>query len=488
MLFNSFSFIFAFLPVTLLVYFLLGRYREGRLSNGWLALASLFFYGYWDMRFLPLLLGSILVNYFLGGRIAGAKAQASGEKRAGRGWFYAGLLFNLGLLCWFKYMDFLIGSVDKLTGLDIPLLHIMLPLGISFFSITQLVYLIGIYFYNEGKGERDFVNYALFVSFFPHLLAGPILYHKPMMKQLQNPALKVPQAENFARGLALFTIGLTKKVIIADAFIAPVAAGFNNAAGLSALDAWVLAAAYALQLFFDFSGYSDMAVGAARMLNIDIPVNFRAPFRAGNLSDFWSRWHMSLTMTIMSYIYTPMIRMRKKLTLSWGISSTMVTMTIIGIWHGAGGTFVLFGLLQGAGLSLNQVWKHYHLPCPKFLGHFLTLSFVAFSCVLFRADSISQALTVYRAMFGRGGGTSHLLAWGPSEVTFSWGAPPFTYLPADLWVLVLAVLLIIYCPESNELVKKHFRPNLRWALALAVMFVFSVLHFTQVTAFLYFQF
>ncbi|SEH25161.1 MBOAT family O-acyltransferase [Selenomonas sp. KH1T6] len=486
MLFNSYSFIFAFLPVTLVVYFLLGRFREGKFSNGWLALASLFFYGYWDIRFLPLLVGSILVNYILGGRIA--KARASGGKKAGRGYFAAGMVFNLGLLCWFKYMDFLIGSIDRFMGLDLPLLHIMLPLGISFFSITQLVYLIGIYFYNEGKGERDFVDYALFVSFFPHLLAGPILYHKPMMKQLRDSRLKSPQAENFARGIALFSIGLFKKVIIADPFIAPVAAGFGNAAGLSALDAWVLAAAYALQLFFDFSGYSDMAVGAARMLNIDIPVNFRAPFRAASLSEFWSRWHMSLTMTIMSYIYTPMIRMRKKLTLAWGIFSTMVTMTIIGIWHGSGGTFVLFGLLQGVGLSLNQVWKHYHLPFPKVLGHILTLAFVAFSCVLFRADNLGQAFQVYKAMLGRGGGTSHLVDWGPDQLIIVWGGAPFTYLPADLWVPVLAVLLIIYCPESNELVKKYFRPNLRWALALAVMFVYSVLHFTQVTAFLYFQF
>ena len=487
MLFNSYSFIFAFLPVTLIGYFLLGSRGEGKYANAWLALASLFFYGYWDIRFLPLLLISILVNYFLGGRIA--EARAEGGRRAGGGWFAAGLVFNLGLLCWFKYMDFLIRNVDRFLGLDIPLLHIILPLGISFFSITQLVYLIGIYFYNEGKGERDFVNYALFVSFFPHLLAGPILYHKPMMKQLQDTRLKIPQAENFARGLALFTIGLTKKVIIADAFIAPVAAGFGNAAGLSALDAWVLAGAYALQLFFDFSGYSDMAVGAARMLNIDIPVNFRAPFRAASLSDFWSRWHMSLTMTIMSYIYTPLVRLRgKKLTLSWSVFSTVVTMVIIGIWHGAGGNYVIFGLLQGLGLGVNQVWKHYHLPMFKPLGHVLTLAFVASSCVLFRAENTAQAMQVYRAMLGVNGGVSHFFEWGAMEPQILWGAPPFTYLPASLWVPLLAVLLIVFCPESNELVKKHFRPTFRWAMVLAIMFVYSVLHFTQVTAFLYFQF
>ena len=472
MLFNSYSFIFAFLPLTLLGYFLLGGRKGGWYANAWLALASLFFYGYWDMRFLPLLVGSILVNYFLGGMIIRAREKAAGEKKAGRLWFAAGLVFNLGLLCWFKYMDLIIRNVDRLTGLDFPLLHIMLPLGISFFTITQLVYLIGIYFYNEGKGERDFVSYALFVSFFPHLLAGPILYHKPMMKQLKDVRLKVPRAENFARGLALFTVGLTKKVIIADAFIGPVAAGFNSAESLTALDAWVLAGAYAIQLFFDFSGYSDMAVGAAKMLNIDIPLNFRAPFRAGSLSDFWSRWHMSLTMTIMSYIYTPLVRLRGKVTLGWSIFSTVVTMVIIGLWHGAGGTYAVFGLLQGLGLSVNQIWKRWHLPMPKVLGHVLTIAFVAASCVLFRAENLTQAMQVYRAMLGLGGEVSH----------------PLMYLPESLWVPAAAVLLIAFCPESNELIGKHFRPNLRWALALAVLFVFSVLHFTQVTAFLYFQF
>ncbi len=485
MLFNSYSFIFAFLPLTLIGYFLLGRFREGRFCNAWLAAASLFFYGYWDVRFLPLLMGSILVNFFLGGKIAAA--QEIKGKRAGGEFFVAGLLFNLGLLCWFKYMDFLIRNVDRLTGMEIPLLHIVLPLGISFFSITQLVYLIGIYFYGEGKGKRSFIDYALFVSFFPHLLAGPILYHKPMMKQLRDKSLKIPQAENFARGIALFTIGLTKKVIIADPFIAPVAAGFSHAAELSALDAWVVAVAYALQLFFDFSGYSDMAVGAARMLNIDIPINFRAPFRAGSLSDFWSRWHMSLTMTIMAYIYTPLVRLKGKLTLWWGIFSTMVTMLVIGIWHGAGGTFVLFGLLQGVGLSVNQVWKHYHLPMPKALGHILTLAFVAFSCVLFRAENLSQAFDIYRAMAGANGFALPLVHTA-NQLTVFWDRAPFIYLPGGLWVPVLAAVLIVFCPDSTELVKRYFRPSFKWALLLAGMFVFSVLHFTQVTAFLYFQF
>ena len=475
MLFNSYAFIFGFLPVALVGYFLLGRWREGRFANAWLVLASLFFYGYWTPRYLPLLLTSIAVNYFLGGRILQAQADMPRHgRRGGGGFFFLGVAFNLGLLCWFKYMDFLIGNVNRLLGADLPLLHIVLPLGISFFSVTQMVYLIGVYFYKEGRGPRNIVDYALFVSFFPHLLAGPILYHKPMMRQFADSRLRVPQAENMARGLALFTVGLAKKTVIADSFIAPVAAGFAGAGSLSFADGWLLALSYALQLYFDFSGYSDMAVGAARMLNLEIPVNFRAPFRATSLSDFWSRWHMSLTATIMAYIYTPLLRLRRQVTLAWLACVTVTTMVVIGIWHGAGWTYVVFGLVHGLGLTVNQGWKHFHLPMPRPLARLLTLGFVIAACVLFRADSLSQAWTVYQAMFG-----FHGLHWLTEGMRASMASPA---------ILALGLLLVGFCPESNELVKKYFRPSLLWAAGLAAAFAFSVLQFTQITAFLYFQF
>ena len=487
MLFNSYAFIFAFLPVTLGIYFWLGRRREGRYANAWLALASLFFYGYWNVRYLPLLLVSICVNYWLAGRIIAAQALAG--RRAGGRWFALGLAFDLGLLCWFKYMDFLIGTLDKL-GAGLPLLHIVLPLGISFFSITQLVYLIGAYFYGEGHKHRNFVDYALFVSFFPHLLAGPILYHKPMMKQFADTGLKVPRAESFARGIALFTLGLGKKVLIADACIAPVAAGYGaaDAGTLTFWGGWALALSYALQLYFDFSGYSDMAVGAAKMLNIDIPVNFRAPFRATSLSDFWSRWHISLTQTIMAYIYTPLVRLQRAgRSLAGAAGATVLTMLLIGIWHGAGWTYVLFGLLHGVALSVNQAWKQWHLPMPRPLARCLTMGFVIASCVLFRADSVTQALAVYRAMFGLGGGLHFPWEHGADHLTLFFTQQPFIFLP-EPWVLLTALALAAFAPESHELVRKYFRPSLSWALALGLIFAFSVLHFTQVTAFLYFQF
>lgn len=488
MLFNSYAYLFAFLPVALAGYFLLGSWREGRYANAWLLLASLFFYGYWNILYLPLLCGSIAVNYL----ISGALIRSLKEKLAlrSRGLFLLGMAFNLGLLCYYKYTDFLLENLNLALGTHFELLHLLLPLGISFFSITQMVFLIGVYFYGDGKKNRSFVNYALFVSFFPHLMAGPILYHKSMMKQFADPALRHPQAENIARGLFLLVIGLFKKVIIADSFIEPVGAGFSHPEALTVLDGWAVAAGYAIQIYFDFSGYTDMAVGAARMLNIEIPINFRTPFRSMNLIDFWRRWHISLTNTITSYIYTPMVLHFRQMTLAKSIFATVVTMVVIGIWHGSGWTYVLFGFLQGLGLGVNQVWKQKNLPCPGWLARILTLGFIVTALVLFRAESVTEALGVYRAMLGLGGG-GLVLPWevSASHLSLFLDRSPFTYIPD--WGMhlgiVLTLALLCFCPDSNELARR-FRPGVKWAAALALLFVFSVLHFTRVTAFLYFQF
>ncbi|MBQ9364540.1 MAG: MBOAT family protein [Schwartzia sp.] len=486
MLFNSYAFIFAFFPVAVIGYFLLGKYQGGRLSNAWLVMASLFFYGYWNVRYLPLLVGSIAVNYLIAGEIV--KAQSiSGEKRGGRAFFAFGLIFNLGLLCFYKYTDFIIKNIDRLFQLDIPLTGITLPFGISFFSITQIVFLVGAYFYGEGKKERSFINYALFVSFFPHLIAGPILYHKQMMKQFRNEKLRHPNVENIARGIALFVIGLFKKVVIADKFIAPVAAGFDNAAGLAMLDGWTVAICYALELYYDFSGYSDMAVGMSKIMNIDIPINFSAPFRADSLIEFWNRWHISLTTTITAYIYTPLVRMKKEASFAWTMFATVITMFIIGVWHGAGWTYALNGVLQGVGLCVNHIWRRMGLKMPGALAHIMTVIFAVVSVVLFRAASVHQAMDLYRAMLGRHGGIHLPVEWMPDHLTVFLTHSPFQYMPSP-WVVIVAVLLIAFCPDSNTLVKKYFRADIKWAVALAAMFVFSVLHFSQVTVFLYSQF
>ena len=488
MLFNSYAYIFAFLPVSIIGYFLAARLWGVKCSNIWLIAASFFFYGYWNIHFLPLLIGSILGNYALARCIMRYREAPQGIL-TGRLFFALGMAFDIGMLCYYKYMDFLIANLNGLMGTQWALWQVALPLGISFFTITQMVYLVGVYFYGDGKKYRDFVDYVLFVSFFPHLLAGPILYHKTMMKQFKDESLHVPQAENLARGIALFVIGLFKKVIIADALIMPVAEGFGHASGIGFWEGWSLAFLFMFQMYFDFSGYTDMAVGAARMMNIAIPINFNEPYKAKNLSDMWGRWHMSLTATITAYIYTPIMMTLKKITVWRSIAALVLTMVIIGAWHGAGWTYVLFGALQGVALGINQLWKRSKSTpaLPVWLSRTLTLGFMAASCVLFRAENVPQAVEVYKGMLGgRGFEWPYHLAEGGSllsGVTVS-GA---TLHDLPLLTLLLATVLVSCCHDSNGTVKR-MQPSLKWAFFLAALFVFSVLHFTQVTAFLYFQF
>ena len=485
MLFNSYTYIFLFLPLAVSGYFVLSRLAGLRWANGWLVLASLGFYGYWNIWFLPLLVGSILVNYAIARCIVKYLAEPRGLL-TGKTFFMLGLAFDIGMLCYFKYMDFFIKNLNRLMGTDFELWHVILPLGISFFTITQMVYLIGVYFYGDGKKYKDFVDYCLFVSFFPHLLAGPILYHKSMMKQFADERLHTPQAENIAKGMAMFSFGLFKKVVIADALIAPIADGFAHAGELGFWEGWTLALCFFMEMYYDFSGYTDMAVGAARLMNIKIPINFSEPFRSKNLSEFWGKWHMSLTSTITAYIYTPLVLWMGKVTLWRSMFATMLTMVVIGAWHGAGWTFVVFGFMQGVGLCTCQLWKRQSwVSLPDSVSHWLTMVFAASSCVLFRAESLPQAIEVYKAMAGlRGLEWPFVLGGGLTDKVLN--APGLHGLP--IFTLLLALWLAAYSHDSNVLVDKYFRPNLKWAAFLAFLFVFSVLHFTQVTAFLYFQF
>lgn len=460
MLFNSYQFIFLFLPVTLAGYFFLGRTCYSRLANLWLVLASLFFYGYWEISFLPLLIGSILVNYMLsGGILRGKRLNSPSQAKI---FFITGLLFNLGLLGIYKYLDFFLENIN-LLGANFSLLHLILPLGISFFTITQILYLLDCY---AGVAkEHDFLNYALFVSFFPHLLAGPILYHKPMMEQFSNSELRRLNWDNMASGLSLFIIGLAKKVIIADSFISFVAQGFNHPETLPMVTAWLTAIAYMMQLYFDFSGYSDMAVGLARMINIEIPLNFNAPYRAKSLIAFWQRWHISLTNAITACVYMPVLRSFKKISFPAMVFSSFVAFFVVGIWHGAGWTYVVFALLHSGGIVINHIWRHYHLWMPTRLGQLITLLVLIIGQVIFRASDMHQAGQMLLAMTGAHGLYNGL------------------HTPR---ILILAVLLVAFAPTSNELSKRQ--PSYVAAILLTAALTYSVSRLSSITEFLYFQF
>ena len=463
-----------FFPTVLAVYFILGRLNLN--ANVWLLLASLAFYAYWDVSYLPILVGSIAVNFLIAKIILDTDHKSSG--------FAVGLIFNLGLLGVYKYLDFVIDNVNRI-GADIEPLGLILPLGISFFTITQLLYLYDCY--SDTTKEHRLVNYALFVSFFPHLMAGPILYHRQMFKQFNNPKLRAVDWNNLSIGLMLFTIGLIKKVLVADQLSPYVAIGFSSAASVDCLTAWLTSIGYMLQLYFDFSGYSDMAVGLSKMMNLDIPINFNSPYRASSMINFWQRWHISLTNAITACVYMPLVRRLKTRTLGHTVTASFIAFFVVGIWHGAGWTFVVFAVMNAVGIVVNYIWKFYNRTMPNLLAHIITLLYVLLTMVFFRADSVSDALNMIAAMFGANGivfPQKIVSIAATFNISLNVGNVPGS-LPK--FIFLAALLIVAFSPNSNQLTKK-ITPSPWLATALAFGLFIAVLHLARVTEFLYFQF
>ena len=311
----------------------------------------------------------------MGVTLSGAKHSQS------KPFLISGITGNLALLAYFKYMDFFITNINDLTGGHIRLLQITLPLGISFFTFTQIAYLVDAY--RRLAKEYSFLNYFLFVTFFPHLLAGPIIHHQEMMPQFDRLKNKLLNHRNLVHGLLLFFIGLFKKVVIADTLAVWADQGFDHAAVLNLVEAWTVSLSYSLQLYFDFSGYTDMALGSSLMFNIRLPINFNSPYRSSSIQEFWRRWHMTLagssgTTSIYPWVVTGFLR-------CGSIINLFVTFFIIGLWHGAGWTFVCWGLMHGVAIVVQKIWEKLHIALPRFLAWFLTFSFVNFSWVFFRA-------------------------------------------------------------------------------------------------------
>lgn len=403
MLFNSFSFLLFFLPLSVLVFFRLGRYHPP-LAAGWLAAASLFFYGWWNPAYVGLLLASIGFNFGIGSWLA--KVHGRQQEQFKQRLLLFGIVGNLLLLGYYKYANFFVSNLDRLlpTGLDFA--TVLLPLGISFFTFTQIAFLV-----DAARGkvkEYNFIHYTLFVTYFPHLLAGPVLHHQEMMPQFARPSTYVPSARHVAIGLTIFCIGLFKKVVLADGVAGYVGPVFDGHAPLHGLTAWGGALAYTLQLYFDFSGYSDMAIGLSWLFGVRLPLNFASPYKATSIIDFWRRWHMTLSRFLRDYLYIPLGggrhgKLRRHLNL-------LVTMLLGGLWHGAGWTFVVWGGLHGFYLVINHGWRALCATLgvdamrSSWLGRvaagLLTFLAVVVAWVLFRAADMEAALRLLRAMFG----------------------------------------------------------------------------------------
>lgn len=396
MLFNSLEFILAFLPVAFLVYFWLNQKRLILAGKSWLVLASLVFYAWWNVQYLPLILISILVNFAIGSALARRAPRGSPGPLRPEWLLAAGVVFNLGLLGYYKYADFLLGNLGRLVDEPVAPLGIVLPLAISFFTFTQIAYLVDSY--HGRTKEYDLLNYALFVTFFPHLIAGPIVHHSEIMPQFSAVANLARRYRNVLLGLMLFSVGLAKKVLIADSFAVWATVGFDQAEALNFYEAWATSLSYTFQIYFDFSGYTDMALGAALLFNIRMPINFNSPYRATNIQDFWRRWHITLSRFLRDYLYIPLGGGRRAPARVY--ANLLGTFVLGGLWHGATWMFVLWGGLHGVAMVAHRLWQRLGLRMAPILAWLLTFNFINLTWIFFRAQTLEDALKVLRGMTG----------------------------------------------------------------------------------------
>ena len=501
MLFNSYIFIFVFLPLALVGYFILNRAKKYQGAKVFLVGMSLWFYAYFHLSYLWIILCSIVVNYvchLLLFRRFYVKWTAA-----------AGILLNIGILFYFKYFDFLLENINSLFHSNFTLSGVLLPLGISFFTFQQIAFLA-----DTAKGlagRQNFLDYALFVTFFPQLIAGPIVSQEEMLPQFHDITKKSFSVENFYAGLRIFILGLSKKVLLADTFGGAVDWGFKYYTVLDGLNTFLVGLFFTLQLYFDFSGYCDMARGIGYMFNIRIPVNFLSPYKSANILEFWDRWHITLTRFFTKYVYIPLGGNRK------GILRTCLNVLLVfcisGIWHGAGWTFIIWGLLHGGlsvmtrlwhelkhRLSVTGLWKNFfgvkwiHFITKK-ICILLTFLFLIVSWMLFRADTLTQAGAMLKNMLSMGGVHVYM------EFAFFFQLPEIWYLFKFLNIDVLpysayycmagitaVALLLIFCCRNLYEKETMCKPRILDVLGMSMLAVWCVLSLSGVSSFLYFNF
>ncbi|MDA1086051.1 MAG: MBOAT family protein [Verrucomicrobia bacterium] len=516
MLFNTFEFIFWFFPITLAVYLCLQQFNNRELRYAWLAVASLFFYAWWNPQYLILIAVSMLFNYGMGRLMLK-------EKWRTRRMLALGIGVNLLTIGYYKYAGFFIENTNALLngGWRVP--DILLPLGISFFTFQQITYLVDSY-RHETK-EYNFIHYCLFVSFFPQLIAGPIVHHREMLPQFERMAPRKKQIlRNLIVGLSIFALGLFKKSILADnlALIAnPVFQSAELGRPIDFLSGWMGALGYTFQLYFDFSGYSDMAIGLGRCFGIRLPVNFNSPYKSRSIVEFWRRWHMTLSRFLREYLYFPLGGSRKGRLFRY--RNLMITMLLGGLWHGAGWTFVIWGGLHGLYICINHGWHHLKPKWGllsdtnaawKILAQSITFLAVVISWVLFRAESLDGALAVLNGMIGSNGmiipkewiaGSPALSEWLSGA---EWAQIRKVRVSGDIRLILCAFLLCFLAPNSMQLFRScrpymhtagykveagrprwfQWAPSPVWACFIAVILLYCLVRLNRVSEFIYFNF
>jgi D-alanyl-lipoteichoic acid acyltransferase DltB (MBOAT superfamily) len=471
MLFNSFIFIFGFLPLTLVAFYGLGHWRRGWAKVA-LTLLSLGFYAWWRPVHLPILLFSIVFNFILGDLIQ--KAYVAGQTGRVRAWLCLGIAVDLSLLGWFKYANFVVENIN-LLGAHIHLAHIALPLAISFFTFQKIAYLMDS---SDGQAKRlKFLDFSLFAAFFPQLIAGPIVHYKEVVPQLERRLFGRISWRNILVGLVMFAMGLFKKTVIADTLATYAHPMFDGAASghpVGLAYGWLAAVTYTLQLYFDFSGYSDMAIGLGRMLGVKLPLNFHSPLRAASISDYWRRWHMTLQRFIVAYVFQPLSLPLNRQAAEWGLKGwaafavgtgvpVFATFVAIGVWHGAGWTFVVFGAMHAAYITVNEVARELAKqhrrrmrragktvsepgPASTLFNHVITLVAVMFANVVFNAHTVPDALTLWSGMAGLNG-----LQPGPIPA-FGWPL---------LAIIAISALVVFLAPNTQQIMGR-FDPAYNW--------------------------
>ena len=480
MLFNSVEYLLVFLPFVVLVSF-----ASSRPQRVFLTAASFLFYGYWSVRFIPFLAISILLNFVCGRWLAAHPASPSTLRRAV---LIVGLLFNVGLLGFFKYADFFIANLNAVAGWELGLLQLALPLGISFITFQKVAFLVDCF---RGQVKRiDLLDFSLFVTFFPQLIAGPIVHHAEVIPQFGATSTLKTRYEEIATATFLVSVGLFKKVVLADSFAVYANIGHAQAASLTFVGAWETSFLYSFQLYFDFSGYTDMALGSALALGIRLPPNFLSPYKATSIQEFWRRWHVTLGRFLREYVYVPLGGGRA--TLARTLANLMITFLIGGIWHGAGWLFVVWGALHGLAMGVHRVWTSAGLRMPRAAGWVATFLFVDVAWVPFRANSPESALAILSTMAGANGVVlpvvlQNHLAWAGDVVSFgSWGFPA-SGSHGVIALIAAGAAIVFLLPNSMEWAARSPTSLFRLVTSF-VFFATAYVMLGRPSAFLYWQF
>lgn len=485
MLFHSFAYVLVFLPVIVGVYHILRAKAAQPFPQIWLLLSSLFFYTRSASANLPLLLGSIIFNWAVARQMM-RQTQDSGRKF----YLWLGLAVNIVVLFLFKYVHLFLETIAYLHGPRLSFPDWGFPLGVSFFTLTQIMYLVDAYpraptspaalkIFRGLSSPNTLFDHASFVTFFPYVVSGPLAHVRPVVPQLRNYTMRDSLSVRTCRGLFLFSMGLAKKVILGDTFGTVSDIGFSRIANYSMLEAWVFCLAALFHLYFDFSGYSDMALGSAWMLGIDIPQNFNAPLRARSISEFWQRWHISLSNFITEYLYNPLLRSMGKTTLATSATAIIVAMSIAALWHGPAWTFVAWGVSHGIALAGHQIWKRRNLEMPDWLGWLVTFVFLTSTIVFLQLSTLQAALQMLSRLLPHGD------IFGHSALRNLLPAPE----TALFHPLGFGLLLAFFFGTSMDYAKA-FQPSLRTAFASAFLIVVSLIFMNSAPArpFVYFAF